>query len=145
MPRPVILAAIAALAAGLAACGPPDEPDTTEMTTLTRAWMAAVALGDGASICATYAHSGDGPTGCVAAVDERLADSALADIPGDILRKGSVSIQTGGTCCIATAVVTTSEPDFRRTVLLLDSENPGNSFLVAQDPLCGSRECGRAR
>jgi hypothetical protein len=42
----------------------------------------------------------------------------------------------------ATAVVTTGEPQFRRTVLLLDSENPGNAFLVAQDPLCGPRECG---
>jgi len=30
-------------------------------------------------------------------------------------------------------------------MLMLDFENPGNSYLVAQDPLCGSRECGRAR
>jgi len=143
MTRPSICVAVLALAFWLVGCGPSDEPDTAEMKKLTRAWTSAVARGDAASVCATYVHSGDGPAGCVAVVEKRLADSALAEIPAASLRDGRVGVQTGGTCCIATAIITTSEPDRRRTVLLLDSENPGNSFLVAQDPLCPSRECGR--
>jgi hypothetical protein len=145
MARFVICAAAVALVAGLAGCGPADDHDTAELTKLTRTWMAAVADRDAAAICRTYVHGGDGPAGCVAAVRRRLPRAALAEIPPAVLRKGFVSIKTGGTCCVEAAVVTTSTPDYRRTVLLLDSENPGNSYLVAQDPLCGSRECGRAR
>ena len=107
--------------------------------------MAAVAARDAGALCRTYVHGGDGRVGCGVAVRRRLARSPLADIPPAVLRKGVVSVQVAESCCLATAVVTTSEPDFRRTVLLLDSENPGNSFLVAQDPICGSRECGRER
>jgi ketosteroid isomerase-like protein len=146
MRRPLVCAVVVALAAGFGGCGPEeDHDDTAELTKLTRTWMAAVADRDAAAICRTYAHSGDGPEGCVAAVRRRLRRSALAEIPPAVLRKGFVSVKTGGSCCVEASVVTTGEPDFRRSVLLLDSENPGNSYLVAQDPLCGSRECGRAR
>jgi hypothetical protein len=147
MVRRLICAAVVALVSGgLATCGPADDhDDTAELTKLTRTWMAAVADRDAAAICRTYVHGGDGRPGCVAAVRRRLRRSPLAKIPPAVLRKGLISLKTGGSCCIEVAVVTTGEPDYRRTVLLLDSDNPGNSYLVAQDPLCGSRECGRER
>jgi hypothetical protein len=143
----VICAAAVSLAVGLAGCGPSssDEPDHAELEKLTREWMTAVAGRDGAAVCATYVHGAEGLADCVATIGKRLAASPLADLPPAAMRAGKLSLMSGGSCCIATAVISTVKPDFRRTVLLLDSENPGNSFLVAQDPLCGPRECGRAR
>lgn len=107
--------------------------------------MTAVAALDGEGICATYVHGVKGSPDCTAVLAKRLAASPLADIPACGATHREVEPLHEGDCCIATAVISTSKPDFRRTVQLLDSENPGNSFLVARDPVCGPRECGRAR